>query len=98
MTTQDTGPLYDLDRAARAAGFGDDLDFGREIARRFRAALTQRQSRDLAATFGEFVDQIADMWERNPVENALWLATVSGIYDALAKDYKAQVREARGAQ
>lgn len=96
MTTQDTGPLYDLDRAARAAGFENDLDFGREVARRFRAVLTQHTPG--ALMLGEFIDAVIDMWEGNPTSDPLWLATVSNAYNALAKDYKAQVHEAKEAR
>lgn len=94
MTTQDTGPLYDLDRAAIAAGFENDLDFGRELARRFRAIL--KPHLPLALTLGAFIEAIADMWEGNPTGNTIWLATVSNAYSSLAKDFNAQVREARG--
>lgn len=92
--------LYDLNRAARAGGFEDDMAIGREAARRLHAILRRRtdtgESLDTKEMRTEFFHDVADLWEGDACGNALWLAVMSNTFNALLSDLSAQVREARG--
>jgi len=91
---------YDLDRAALAGGFEDDLDLGREVARRLHAVLKRRtdnrESLDTKDMRTEFFHRVADLWEGDPCANSMWLAAMSNTFNAMLADVSAQVREARG--
>lgn len=92
---------YDLDRAARAGGFEDDLETGREIARRLHAIFQRRldtESLDHSVVRTEWLDAIADLWEGDPFSNTMWLATISNTYAALVRDLGQQAREAKEAR
>lgn len=91
---------YDLDRAARAGGFQDDLDTGLIMARRLHAILRRRTdngaSLDSKEVRNEWFDSVADLWEGDPFVNTMWLAAMSNTFNAMLSDLSAQVREARG--
>jgi hypothetical protein len=91
---------YDLDRAAMAGGFEDDMDTGREVALRLHTILKRRtdnsESIDTKDIRTEFFHDVADLWEGDPCGNSMWLAAMSNTFNAMLSDLSAQVREARG--
>lgn len=97
--TSNASTAYDLDRAARAGGFDDDMETGREIAHRLHAIFQRRldtESLDHNVVRTEWIHAIADLWEGDPCGNTMWLATISNTYAALVRDLGQQAREARG--
>jgi len=91
---------YDLNRAARAGGFEDDIELGQVVARRLHAILKRRtengESLDSKDMRTEFFHEVADLWEGDPCGNPMWLAAMSNTFNAMLSDLSAQVREARG--
>lgn len=91
---------YDLDRAARAGGFDDDLEMGREVARRLHATLARLTSASepfIAKTVVvETIHEIADLWEGDATSNSMWLAATSNTLNAMLSDLSQQIRDARG--
>lgn len=108
MTTQDAHDLshvpYDLDRAARC--FEGDMETGHDIAGIFYETLkdhtdTGKRPVDHVVTRHLWMTRAADLFEGEPLSDGFWLAVMSNAYNALVKDFAAQVREAkeaRGAQ
>lgn len=91
---------YDLDRAARAGGFEDDMWTGHECAHRLHNILRRRtdnrESLDAKEMRNEFFNAVADLWEGDPFVNSMWLAAMSNTFNVMLSDLSAQVREARG--
>jgi hypothetical protein len=91
---------YDLDRAARAGGFDDDPEMGREVARRLHATLRRltdsaepHTAKDVVT---ETIHDIADLWEGDATGNSMWLAAISNTLNAMLADLSQQIRDARG--
>lgn len=87
-----SGPVYDLDRAARAGGFEDDLELGRKVARAFREATNGRKR------FSEVLDAaippIAELWHDGAGEDPMWLAAMSDALGEMWTDLWNQRAEA----
>lgn len=90
---------YDLDRAAQAGGFEDDLVLGREVARRLHAALKARTVPEtpvnVDAVLGDTLTAVEDLWEPIPEhERGMWAAAMSNALVDMLRDVRAQTREA----
>lgn len=91
---------YDLDRAATAGGFDDDMETGREVARRLHATLRRLTDSGVPHTAKDVVTEtihaIADLWEGDATGNSMWLAAISNTLNAMLADLSQQIRDARG--
>lgn len=91
---------YDLDRAAKAGGFDDDLEMGREVACRLHATLRRLTDSGVPHTAKDVVTEtihvIADLWEGDATGNSMWLAAISNTLNAMLADLSQQIRDARG--
>lgn len=88
-----TSPVYDLDRAARAAGFGNDLTCGRAAAAiAIRTAGALRREGRVDAFEPETLSAWADLFDADPDDPA-WLAAASNSLAVMVLDLGAQERE-----
>jgi hypothetical protein len=91
---------YDLDRAAKAGGFEDDLEMGREVARRLHSTLLRLTDSGVPHTAKDVVigtiHAIADLWEGDATGNSMWLAAISNTLNAMLADLSQQIRDGRG--
>jgi hypothetical protein len=96
-----TTAQYDLDRAAEAGGFADDLESGRECARRLHRVVQRLGFTDHAATVDAAVEDIAAAWAVDAIPEESRggpLSALANSISAMYLDLIQQIQEARGEQ